>query len=94
MPIVLFVLGPGVVLPVRITKLSFDETMFSPLLYPLHASATVELRVLTPEVFRCRADVPARIAVAAYNFTRLQEDTLALANIAGSLSEIRGILPF
>jgi hypothetical protein len=68
--------------------------MFSPLLYPLQATASIELRVLTPEVFRCRADVPARVAVAAFNFTRLQEDTLALANIGGSLSEIRGILPF
>ena len=93
-PIVLLVLGPGIVLPVRITRLSFDETMFSPLLYPLQATASIGLRVLTPEVFRCRADVPARVAVAAFNFTRLQEDALALANIGGSLSEIRGILPF
>jgi hypothetical protein len=93
-PILLLVLGPGVILPVRITKLSFDETLFSPLLYPLQASVGIELRVLTPEVFRCRADVPARIAIAAYEFTRLQEDALALANIAGSLSEIRGVLPF
>ncbi len=93
-PILLLVLGPGVILPVRITKLSCDETLFSPLLYPLQASVGIELRVLTPEVFRCRADVPARIAIAAYEFTRLQEDALALANIAGSLSEIRGVLPF
>jgi hypothetical protein len=93
-PILLLVLGPGIILPVRITKLSFDETLFSPLLYPLQASVGIELRVLTPEVFRCRADVPARIAIAAYEFTRLQEDALALANIAGSLSEIRGVLPF
>ena len=93
-PILLLVLGPGIILPVRITKLSFDETLFSPLLYPLQASVGIELKVLTPEVFRCRADVPARIAIAAYEFTRLQEDALAIANIAGTLSEIRNVLPF
>jgi len=93
-PILLLVLGPGVILPVRITKLSFDETLFSPLLYPLQASVGIELKVLTPEVFRCRADIPARIAIAAYEFTRLQEDALAIANIAGTLSEIRNVLPF
>jgi hypothetical protein len=93
-PILLLVLGPGVILPVRITRLSVDETLFSPLLYPLQATVSLELKVLTPEAFRCRADVPARIAIAAYNFTRLQDDALALANLAGSLDDIRGVLPF
>jgi hypothetical protein len=93
-PILLFVLGPGVILPVRITRLSIAETLFSPLLYPLQATATLELKVLTPEAFRCRADLPAQIAIAAYEFTRLQDDALALANLAGSLDDIRGVLPF
>jgi len=93
-PILLLVLGPGVILPVRITKLSFEETLFSPLLYPLQATASIEVRVLTPEVFRCRNDVSARIAIAAYQFTQTQENALAIANIAGSLDDIRGVLPF
>ena len=37
-PILLLVLGPGVILPVRITRLSVEETLFSPLLYPLQAT--------------------------------------------------------
>ncbi|MCW3475304.1 hypothetical protein [Limobrevibacterium gyesilva] len=93
-PILLLVLGPGVILPVRITKLSFEQILFSPLLYPLQATATLDLRVLTPEVFKCRVDTPARIAIAAYEFTRLQDDALAIANLAGSLDDIRGVLPF
>src|SRR6266508_738810 len=93
-PVVLFVWGPGRILPVRVTSFSVEETLFSPSLHPIQATVTLGLEVLTPDVFKCQRDITADIAVAAYNFTRLQEDTLAAAHIANNLEAIRGLLPF
>jgi len=93
-PILLLVLGLGVILPVRITKIAIEETLFSPLLYPMQATVSLDLKVLTPDVFKCRTDVPARLAVAAYEFTKLQDDALALANVANNVDAILGMLPF
>lgn len=92
-PIVLFVWGPGRILPVRVTSFSVEETLFSPMLYPLQAKATLGLEVLTPDVFKCHRDTTADVAVAAYNFTKVQEDALALANIANAAGSILSILP-
>ena len=93
-PVVLFVWGPGRILPVRVTSFSVEETLFSPTLHPIQATVTLGLEVLTPDVFRCRRDIAADIAVAAYNFTKLQEDALAIAHMANNLDAIRGLLPF
>jgi hypothetical protein len=93
-PVVLFVWGPGRILPVRVTSFSVEETLFSPSLHPIQATVTLGLEVLTPDVFKCQSDIAATIAVAAYNFTKLQEDTLAVAHIANNLDAIRGLLPF
>ncbi len=93
-PVVLFVWGPGRILPVRVTSFSVDESLFSPTLYPLQATVSLGLEVLTPDVFKCQEDLTATLAVAAYNFTKLQEDALAVANIANSVDEVRGLLPF
>jgi len=93
-PVVLFVWGPGRILPVRVTIFSVEETLFSPTLYPIQATVTLGLEVLTPDVFKCQHDITADLAVAAYNFTRLQEDALAVAHIANNLDAIRGLLPF
>jgi len=93
-PVVLFVWGSGRILPVRVTSFSVEETLFSPLLHPIQATVTLGLEVLTPDVFKCQKDITADIAVAAYNFTKLQEDTLAAAHIANNPDAIRGLLPF
>jgi hypothetical protein len=93
-PVVLFVWGPGRILPVRVTSFSVEETLFSPSLHPIQATVTLGLEVLTPDVFKCQRDITADIAVAAYNFTKLQEDSLAVAHIANNLEAIRGLLPF
>ena len=91
---ILLVLGPRIILPVRAKSFSVEETLFSPSYYPLHATVTMELEVLTPDVFRCSQDVTGKIAVAAYNFTRLQEDAAALLNVANNVDAIRALLPF
>ena len=93
-PVVLFVWGPGRILPVRVTSFSVNETLFSPALYPIQATVSLGLEVLTPDVFNFQQDVTTDLAIAAYNFTKLQEDALAVANIANSAEAILGLLPF
>ena len=90
---ILLVLGPRLILPVRIRTFSVEETLFSPVYYPLQATVTLELEVLTPDVFRCR-QIAGKLAVAAYNFTRLQEDANALLNVADNVDAVRALLSF
>ncbi|MEM7291522.1 MAG: hypothetical protein AAF412_14315 [Pseudomonadota bacterium] len=89
-PITLMILGPGVIYPVRVTSLSVDQKEFSPLLYPIHASVSLEMVVLTPDVFMCRETAASGAAVATYNFTKLQENALAILNIANSVQNTVG----
>ena len=93
-PITLLVFGIGVILPVRITSISIEIKEFTPQLYPYMAEVALELRVLTPEVFKCKTGIAIDIAIAAYEMTRLQEDALAIANIANALKSAKSILPF
>jgi len=57
-PVVLFVWGTGRILPVRITSFSVEETLFAPSLYPIQATVTLGMEVLTPDVFRRIDDRP------------------------------------
>lgn len=93
-PIVLFVWGPGRILPVRITSFSVEESLFLPTLYPIQAKATLSLEVLTPDVFKCQRDATANLAVAAYNYTKVQEDALAVRNVESATESILSMLPF
>ncbi len=93
-PIVLLILGPGIIYPVRLTTFSVEITEFSPLLYPLQAAVTLEMTVLTPDVFKCRETAASGVATATYNFTKAQEDALALLNIANTAQTAIGALPF
>ncbi len=93
-PVVLFVWGPGRILPVRVTSFSVEETLFSPSLHPIQATVRLGLEVLTPDVFKCQEDITAKLAVAAYNYSKLQQDALAVAHIANNVDAIRGLLPF
>lgn len=93
-PVVLFVWGAGRTLPVRVTSFSVDESLFAPGLQPLHATVALGLEVLTPDVFRCQKGIAADLAVAAYRFTKLQEDVLAVAHVARNVDAMRGLLPF
>ena len=93
-PVVLFVWGPGRILPVRITSFSVEESLFAPSLHPTQATVSLGLEVLTPDAFKCQQDITADLAVAAFNFTKLQDDALAVAHIANNLDAVRGLLPF
>lgn len=93
-PVVLMILGPGIIYPVRLTTFSVELKEFSPQLYPIHATVQLEMVVLTPDVFKCRETAASGAAVATYNFTRAQEDALAILNIANTAQTVVGALPF
>lgn len=92
-PITLLILGPGTIYPVRITSISVEEKEFNPLLYPIYASISLEVTVLTPDVFKCASTVASEAAKACYNFTKLQENGLATLNTANSMVDVVGPLP-
>ena len=96
-PIVLFVWGPGRIVPVRLTTLSVEEMAYSPLLYPIQAKVTVSLKVLSASELKGEAfkNLPGRdIALSAYNFTLNQKRILAASNVANNIESILGMLPF
>ena len=92
-PTVLFVWGPGRIVPVRITSFGVEEQLNNPMLYPLRAKVSLGLQVLTDSDF---GDRPTRskLAIACYDFTMTQKRVLALANVANSVRSILGMLPF
>jgi hypothetical protein len=97
-PIVLFFWGPGRIVPVRLTGFSVEEQQYSPLLYPIRAKATLNLRVLDLDDLVTVEGDPAssaavEIAKGCYKFTRGQKEVLALANLANSVESILGMLP-
>ncbi|OEU65036.1 MAG: hypothetical protein BBJ57_04310 [Desulfobacterales bacterium PC51MH44] len=96
-PVVLFVWGPGRIVPVRLTSFQVEEQAYSPTLYPIRAEVTVGLRVLTEHSFRAsnrEVSGAEELAIAAYKYTRGQKETLARANIANITDSILGMLPF
>ena len=93
-PVLLFVWGPGRILPVRITSFSVEETLFSPSLFPIQATVSLGLEVLTPDVFKCHPDEPAQKAIAAYQFTQQKENERAEAHINNNVDAIRALLSF
>ena len=64
--VVLFVWGPGRIVPVRVTGLSITERLYDALLNPTHAEATVTLRVLTPDELTFVTGPLSSIARGAY----------------------------
>ncbi|MEK7395619.1 MAG: hypothetical protein AAB116_01665 [Candidatus Poribacteria bacterium] len=96
-PIVLFVWGPGRIIPVRLTSFSVEEQAFSPMLYPIWAKVTVGFLTLTEQSFRMlgrKLSASEELAIVAYKFTRGQKEALARANLANSAESILGMLPF
>jgi hypothetical protein len=92
-PLVLFVWGPGRVLPVRVTSLTITETLYDALLNPTHAEARLELQVLTPEELAAVTGPLASIAQTAYTYSQGLRQALALANLANAAESIIGMLP-
>jgi hypothetical protein len=93
-PLVLFVWGPGRVLPVRLTALTITEKLYDSLaLNPTHAEAQIDLHVFTAEELSCVTGAIGDVARAATTaMTRLRQ-ALAIANLANSVDAAIGMLP-
>jgi hypothetical protein len=95
MPTVLFVWGPGRIVPVRVTGLTITEKLYDALLLnPIHAEATVDIQVLTPDEVTALNDSMKKVAVAAYVYSQAFRQAMALANLSYVGSSIMGLLPF
>ena len=93
-PTVLFVWGPGRILPVRVTGLTITEKLYdSVLLNPTHAEAQVSLKVLTPEELAQLSGPLAGVANVAYKYSQGLRQTLAVANLANAAESVIGMLP-
>jgi hypothetical protein len=92
-PTVLFVWGPGRILPVRVTGLTITERLYDPFLNPTHAEAQLNLRVLTPEELISVSGLLAKVAKTAYIYSQRQRQVLALANLGEAAESIIGMLP-
>jgi hypothetical protein len=92
-PTVLFVWGPGRILPVRVKGLSITEKLYDGLLNPTHAEATVDLDVLTPEELQAVTGPLAEVAKVAYTYSQGLRQVLAVANLANAVESIIGMLP-
>ncbi len=78
--------APGRILPVRITALSITETLFDDRLNPTHATVELSFRVLTPKELDVVAEPMKTVANAAYKYTQVRREALALINLRASAS--------
>jgi hypothetical protein len=94
LPTVLFVWGPGRILPVKLTALTTTETLYDNVaLNPIHADVQVGLKVLTPQELQYVDGPLGTLASAAYALSTTLRQTLALANLANGTGDIIGMLP-
>lgn len=80
-PVILW-LGTRIILPVQIESFVATEHQHDLLYYPMRATVSLSLNVMTPDQFRCANSVVAEIAIAAYEYTRLQQDLSAIVSAA------------
>ncbi len=93
LPTVLFVWGTKRIIPVRLNSLNISETLFDSFLAPTHATATVEVRVLTPDELTWLTGPLKGLARTAYKYTQKSRQSLALANLGNAAESIIGMLP-
>jgi hypothetical protein len=92
-PVVLFVWGPGRIVPVRITTFGVEETLNTPLLYPLRAKVSLGMQVLTEVDFGETPDTIEKLAIGCYKFALSQKRVLARNEAANAVGSILGMLP-
>ena len=89
----LFVWGAQRIVPVRVTALSTNETLYDSLLNPIHAEVTITLRVLTPEEISGMTGEMKQIAQVAYMYSQGLREVQAVANLGDAAASIIGMLP-
>ncbi|HYQ36006.1 MAG TPA: hypothetical protein VER10_09070 [Mycobacterium sp.] len=90
---VLFVWGPGRILPVRVTALTITEKLYDGLLNPTKAEVAITLRALTDDELRHDTDTLAGLANAANTYSQGLRQALAVANLVNAVESIVGMLP-
>jgi hypothetical protein len=94
LPTVLFIWGPGRIVPVRVTTLTITEKLYdATLLNPTHVEAQVGLRVLTQEELKYVDGPLGSLANIAYTYSQGLREALAIANLANAAESIIGMLP-
>jgi hypothetical protein len=94
LPTVLFIWGPGRIVPVRVTTLTITERLYdSLLLNPTHVEAQIGLRVLTQDELKYVDGPLGSLANTAYSYSQGLREALALANLANAVESIIGMLP-
>jgi len=92
-PVVLFVWGPGRIVPVKITALSISEKLYDAFLNPIHADVQITLKVLTLDDLDSVTGPLKEVASIAYKYSQNLRQALAIANLAESAESIIGMLP-
>jgi hypothetical protein len=93
-PTVLFIWGPGRILPVKVNTLTTTEKLYdNVLLNPIHAEVSVGLKVLTPQELQYVDGPLGGLANTAYSVSQTLREALALANLANGVGDIIGMLP-
>lgn len=92
---VLFVWGPGRIVPVRLTGLTVTERLYDGRLNPTHAEVQITLRVLTDEELRQDDTETGAVTIAkvANAYTEGLRRTLAAADQINAAESILGMLP-
>jgi hypothetical protein len=92
-PTVLFIWGPGRILPVRVTGLNITEKLYDSLLNPTQAQVQIDLTVLTLDEVASLSGPLKDVAKVAYNYSQGLRQALAVANLANAAESILGLLP-
>jgi hypothetical protein len=93
LPTVLFVWGPGRIVPVRVTTLTITEKLYDIALNPTHADVQIGLQVLTPDELNAVTGPLADVAKVAYTYSQGLRQVLAAANLANAADSVLGMLP-
>lgn len=99
-PVILFVWGPGRVVPVKITSFTVEEQAFNLALYPYRAKVSIGLKVLTDDYFAAAASADddkltaaEKVAQAAYRYTKKQKSLLTNP-VVSHIDTVLSMLPF
>jgi hypothetical protein len=90
---VLFVWGPGRIVPVRVTGLTVTEKLYDSVLNPTKAEAQITLRVLAKDELDASRGLLHGPSKTASAYTHSLRQALALANLVNSGDSIVGMLP-
>ena len=93
LPTVLFVWGPGRVVPVRVTALTITERLHDARLNAIQARATVAIRVLNSKEVAALSGPLRGVARAAFTYSQSLRQAGAVANLGDARETIIGMLP-